>query len=248
MSDNTNLKATMNEFIAGINKIEGFDPTPFTVDFTDLNTKEVHKRLPVVIQVAWFRMKYPEGKIAIKVQANGEYFVATAKVYPSYKDSEEQYLAEATASRRYCADKPSVSPREWAQTAAVGIALRNAGFGLQFAMAGADMEDIATDELGVLGALPKVEEETEPTTSEANSLSQQEMSEPPRVELTYEEKLQKALNTPCPISKFNGKTLGEVLQLEAGAISWVAEKYKSNPEIQEAAQFICQHAMQEAIA
>jgi hypothetical protein len=68
------------------------------------------------------------------------------------------------------------------------------------------------------------------------------------VELTYEEKLQKALNTPCPISKFNGKTLGEVLQLEAGAISWVAEKYKSNPEIQEAAQFICQHAMQEAIA
>lgn len=247
MSENANLKSVMNEFIAGINKVEGFDPTPFTVDFTDLNTKETHKRLPVVIQIAWFRLKYPEGKIAIKVESHGEFFVATARIYPSYKDCEEQYLAEATASRRYCADKPSVSPREWAQTAAVGIALRNAGFGLQFAMAGADMEDVATDELGVLGILPKVEE-TEPIPSEVPSQSQQEMSEPPQVELTYEEKLQKALNTPCPISKFNGKTLGEVLQLEAGAISWVAEKYKSNPEIQEAAQFICQHAMQEAIA
>ena len=56
-------------------------------------------------------------------------------LYTSYKDPVEYYLAEATASRGVSADKPSVSPREWAQTAAVGIALRNAGFGLQFAMA-----------------------------------------------------------------------------------------------------------------
>ena len=248
MSENTNKKAAMNEFIVAINKIEGFDPTPFTVDFTDLNTKEVHKRLPVVIQVAWFRMKYPEGKIAIKVEPRGEYFIATARVYPSYKDSEEQYLAEATASRSYCADKPSVSPREWAQTAAVGIALRNAGFGLQFAMAGAEFEDIATDELGVTSMLPKVEEETEPVAETKNTQAEYFAPEPAQVEMTYEQKLQKAMNTLCPISKFNGKTLGEVLQLEAGAISWIAEKYNNNPEIKEAAQLICQHAMQEAIA
>ena len=45
------------------------------------------------------------------------------------------------------ASKPSVSPREWAQTAAVGIALRNAGFGLQFSAAGDDFADMAPDEL-----------------------------------------------------------------------------------------------------
>lgn len=139
--NNSNDKAAMLAKIEGINEVEGFDPTPFAVDYTDLETGEVRKRLPVMIQMAWFRMKYPEGRIAITVLPGKDCFVATAKVYPSYKDGAECYLAEATASRGYLADKPSVSPREWAQTAAVGIALRNAGFGLQFAMAGDEFED-----------------------------------------------------------------------------------------------------------
>jgi len=145
--NNSNDKAAMLAKIEGINEVEGFDPTPFAVDYTDLETGEVRKRLPVMIQMAWFRMKYPEGRIAITVSPGKDCFVATAKVYPSYKDGAECYLAEATASRGYLAGKPSVSPREWAQTAAVGIALRNAGFGLQFAMAGDEFEDTATDEL-----------------------------------------------------------------------------------------------------
>ena len=147
--NNSNDKAAMLAKIEGINKVDGFDPTPFAVDYTDLETGEVRKRLPVMIQMAWFRMKYPEGRIAITVSPGKDCFVATAKVYPSYKDGAECYLAEATASRGYLADKPSVSPREWAQTAAVGIALRNAGFGLQFAMAGDefDMEKVNAGEL-----------------------------------------------------------------------------------------------------
>ena len=60
----------------------------------------------------------------------------------------DQFLAEATASRGYLPDKPTVSPREWAQTAAVGIALRNAGFGLQFGAAGDSFDAPAVDELG----------------------------------------------------------------------------------------------------
>lgn len=68
------------------------------VDFTDLNSQETRKRLPVMIQIAWFRLKYPEGKIAVQVTQGKDCFVATAKVYPSYKDGDECYLAEATAS------------------------------------------------------------------------------------------------------------------------------------------------------
>lgn len=133
---NSNEKAAMLAKLAEINKVEGFDPTPFAVEYTDLITGEVRKRLPVMIQIALFRMKYPEGRIAIQVSSGKDCFVATARVYPSYKDAPECFLAEATASRGYDASKPSVSPREWAQTAAVGIALRNAGFGLQFAPPG----------------------------------------------------------------------------------------------------------------
>ena len=97
--NNSNDKAAMLAKIEGINKVDGFDPAPFAVDYTDLETGEVRKRLPVMIQMAWFRMKYPEGRIAITVSPGKDCFVATAKVYPSYKDGAECYLAEATASR-----------------------------------------------------------------------------------------------------------------------------------------------------
>ena len=65
--NNSNDKAAMLAKIEGINKVDGFDPTPFAVDYTDLETGEVRKRLPVMIQMAWFRMKYPEGRIAVTV-------------------------------------------------------------------------------------------------------------------------------------------------------------------------------------
>ena len=42
-----------------INRVEGFDPAAFAVEYTDMNTGEVRKRLPVMIQMAWFRLKYP---------------------------------------------------------------------------------------------------------------------------------------------------------------------------------------------
>lgn len=87
--NNSNDKQAMLGLIENINKVEGFDPTPFAVDFTDLNSQETRKRLPVMIQIAWFRLKYPEGKIAVQVTQGKDCFVATAKVYPSYKDGDE---------------------------------------------------------------------------------------------------------------------------------------------------------------
>lgn len=143
-------KAAMRAVISTINAVEGFDPEPFAVEYTDLESRETRKRLPVMIQMAWFRLKYPEGKITTKVTNGKDCFVATARIYPSYKDSDDCYLAE----------KPSVSPREWAQTAAVGIALRNAGFGLQFGMAGEDFPEVAPDELGLMEGSAGIQTET----------------------------------------------------------------------------------------
>lgn len=221
--NNSNDKAAMLAKIEGINKVDGFDPTPFAVDYTDLETGEVRKRLPVMIQMAWFRMKYPEGRIAITVSPGKDCFVATAKVYPSYKDGAECYLAEATASRGYLADKPSVSPREWAQTAAVGIALRNAGFGLQFAMAGDEFEDTATDELNGNGAQAggSTPHESYAVTPDSETEDEYtvEPTAPPQRELTFEEKVEQAMRVPCPITKYGGKTLGDVLQMDPKAIS-----------------------------
>ncbi len=134
--------------ISKINAVEGFDPTPLAVQYDDLNSGESRKKLPVMVQMAWFRLKYPEGRVAVSVSPGKDCFVATARVYHHFSDQPEQFLAEATASRGYLQDKPSVFPKEWAQTAAVGIALRNADFGLQFGAAGDVYDGPAVDELG----------------------------------------------------------------------------------------------------
>ena len=125
---NNNDKSAAVAMIAKINEVEGFDPAPLAVEYTDMNTEEKRLRLPVMAQVAWFRLKYPEGKFMLSVTPGKDCFIAAAKVYKNCMDPIDCYLSEATASRGYLPEKPTVSPREWAQTAALGIALRKARF------------------------------------------------------------------------------------------------------------------------
>lgn len=278
-------KAAMRAVIATINAVEGFDPEPFAVEYADLESGETRKRLPVMVQMAWFRLKYPEGKITTKVTNGRDCFVATARVYPSYKDSDDCYLAEATASRGYLAEKPSVSPREWAQTAAVGIALRNAGFGLQFGMAGEDFPEVAPDELGMredgvsipgenagTGAdapvpqpvpmQPQAGETQIPqnvTEMPASQMQQPAVpvsdtqqgavaQEPVRQEMTHEQRIQQAMSMPCPIKKYAGKTLGDLVVTDPKALNWIVNKFHDDKGTNEAARLICGYALGQASA
>lgn len=243
--NNSNDKNAMLVKLDTINKVEGFDPTPYAVEYTDLNTGEKRKRLPVMIQMAWFRLKYPEGRIATQVTPAKDCFVATARVYPNYKDDPDCYLAEASASRGYDASKPSVSPREWAQTAAVGIALRNAGFGLQFGAAGDDFEETAPDELSCDTTAPNA---ATPEVAPALESAPAPETVYEATELTPEQKLEQAMMTPCPITKFKGKTLGDLLTLDPNALNWVANKFTGGAEISAAAKTICENALQQATA
>ena len=240
--------------IEKINAVEEFDPTPLAVDYTDLKTGETMKRLPVMIQIAWFKLKYPESKIAVQVTKEKKYFVAKARIYANYKDPVDCYLSEASASRTYSEENPSVSPREWAQTAAIGIALRNAGFGLQFQIAGEVFDSITPNEFEQTPAKqndtqnsPVITESTALDTDSSQNLGKEESytAEEYTAELTDEEKLEKAYQTLCPITKYSGKTLAEVLTVDPHALVWVANKYKGNPEISEAAKLICEHALSE---
>ena len=214
-----------------INRVEGFDPAAFAVEYTDMNTGEVRKRLPVMIQMAWFRLKYPEGRIAVEVTPAKDCFVAKARVYPSYKDGPECYLAEATASRGPDPAHPSVSPREWAQTAAVGVALRNAGFGLLFGTAGEEVAEKAPEELG------------SPTKASAPAAVEEDYAVK---ELFPEERVKQAMLLPCPITKYTGRTLGDVLSMDPKAIHWIANKFTGNAEISAAAKLICEYAREQA--
>src|SRR5699024_6159889 len=168
------------------------------------------------------------GRIAVEVTPAKDCFVAKARVYPNYQDGPECYLAEATASRGPDPEHPSVSPREWAQTAAVGVALRNAGFGLQFGAAGEDYSQSSPEELTT---------ETPTSKPEEPAYKAEEPSS--------EEQLRQAMNTPCPIAKYKGKTLGDVLTLDPRAISWVANKFTGNSQISEAAKLLCDYALEQ---
>ena len=244
--NNSNEKTAMLAEIAKINAVEGFDPSVFAVDYTDLTTEEVRKRLPVMTQIAWFRMKYPEGKIAVSAVPNGDCFVATARIYPSYKSGENEFLAEATASRAPAADKPSVSAREWAQTAAIGVALRNAGFGLQFNIAGEDFSELAPDELGSSKTTPVASTDSAPEAVQEEEKTAAIVTEMPKREPTLEERYQEAIGLVCPLTKFAGRTLGDVANVEPGFIKWLAEKYTGDEKLKNAAKDICEYAKRQA--
>ena len=103
-TDNTQAKQAAMVALQKINAVEGFDPSALAVEYTDLNSaggKETRLRLPVMAQIGWFRLKYPEGRIAVSVTTGKDCFVATARVYPHYSAPVDQFLAEATASRGY---------------------------------------------------------------------------------------------------------------------------------------------------
>ena len=233
--------------ISTINAVEGFDPTPLAVDYTDLNTAETRKRLPVMAQVAWFRLKYPEGRFTLNVTAGKDCFVATARVYKNCMDPIDCYLSEATASRGYLSDKPTVSPREWAQTAALGIALRNAGFGLQFHAAGESFDEPAVNELGELITPPLAEGASEAPpivpVVESSEPAATHHNEPAAPEQPDEDPFEAALKMPCPISKHKGKTLGDMISIDPGAVTWVATKFTGDSALSAAAKLICEHAL-----
>lgn len=261
--NNSNEKVAALAKVSEINSVEGFDPMALAVEYTDLSTGEVRKKLPVMAQMAWFRLRYPTGRIAVQATPVKDHFVATARVYPDYRDPVDQYLAEGTASRGYQADKPTISPREWAQTAAVGIALRNAGFGLQFDIAGDEYENLVTNEFGdtptmdipasltpvnTVGdtELSKPENTTVQATTAADTNADEYTATETQEELSHEDRLNRAFQVLCPIDKFKGKTLSEVLGLDPKAIKWLATKFSGDAAIKAAAQLICEHALQQA--
>ena len=86
-----------------INAVEGFDPRPFAVDYTDLGTGQTRKRLPVMIQMAWFRLRYPEGKISVEVTQGA---ARTSPLSPRVSGRRRQLSASHCAMRASASSSP----------------------------------------------------------------------------------------------------------------------------------------------
>ncbi len=242
--NNSNEKQGSMDLIKKINEVKGFNPELFLEEYTDLKTGETRPYLPVLIRMAWCRMLYPESKFAVSVTPIKNGFSATARVYFSYKDPVDSYVSEASASRTYNADNAAAPLREWAQTAALGVALRNAGFGLQFSLAGDEFNSPGSNEW-TDGENSSADTEVTSDNDTAEAVEYVVEEAPPAKVLTPEEKYASASQVICPISKFAGKTLNEVLMMDPGAIKWLAEKYTGNEDVKAAAKFMLDYSLQQ---
>lgn len=61
-------------------------------------------------------------------------------------------------------------------------------------------------------------------------------------EESEEDELKKAFAVECPIKKYKGKTLGDVLTLDPRAIKWLATEYDQDASVRKAARTICEYA------
>lgn len=65
-------------------------------------------------------------------------------------------------------------------------------------------------------------------------------------ELSFEERYQNALKVICPLEKYKGKTLGELMGSDPKLINWLATKYSGEKKVIAAALTICEYAEKNA--
>lgn len=135
-----------NQAVAALNRVEGFEPLEFarTIKQED---QEDQLYLDVKYRKLWFRLAYPLGRIASTiVRFNENMALAEARIYLNHEDAPENYIANAF-SMKFRSEDPKFGDKflEMAETAAVGRALSDAGFGVQFADVGESNDPAQVD-------------------------------------------------------------------------------------------------------
>lgn len=146
MTANTAYMYDEVEEIRNLNKVEGFDPRRY-MRVIQQEGQAGKYYLDVAFRKLWFRLKYPEGKIVKKIlKLTDQVAIVEARVYLNRNDAEENFISNALAQKYMTADGQFGNKFvELAETAAVGRALSDAGFGLQFADKEDDMDPEVTD-------------------------------------------------------------------------------------------------------
>ena len=149
MNEMTMNSACMYDEVAEIrnlNKVEGFDPRKY-MRLIQNEGQAGKYYLDVAYRKLWFRLRYPEGKIVKKIlKLTEQVAIVEARVYLNRNDHEDNFISNALAQKYMTADGQFGNKFvELAETAAVGRALSDAGFGLQFADREGDIDPEVTE-------------------------------------------------------------------------------------------------------
>ena len=135
-----------SEAVAALNRVEGFNPMELARTLSK-EGQEDQLYLDVKYRKLWFRLVHPLGKIVSSIRSFTENMaIVEARIYLDKCDAEENYIANAF-SQRFRTNDPNFGDKflEMAETAAVGRALSDAGFGLQFADVGEENDPMQVD-------------------------------------------------------------------------------------------------------
>ncbi len=232
--------------INGLNKVEGFDPSAFLRKLIGENGEEQFY-LDVKYRKLWFRLMHPEGKITKRIiKLENNFAIIESKVYLHRNDPVDAYVSCAFAQRwRKDDDAYGLKYVETAETAAVGRALADAGFGIQFSEPGEDQDSSLVDAPvtipdGASAGIPDEadeelpEENFQPVAKEKkNSLKNNKIGKEMDESMSVEElvkvmSLNDAKNYVIPIGAYRGKTLGELCIEKPSALSWYIDSYNGN--------------------
>ncbi|MBR2037811.1 MAG: hypothetical protein IKA09_08815 [Lachnospiraceae bacterium] len=261
--------------IRDLNKVEGFDPRKYMRVISE-EGKTGKYYLDVAFRKLWFRLKHPEGKIVKQlVYRTDQMAIVEARVYLNRNDAEDNFIANAFA-HKYLTEDTQFGDKfvELAETAAVGRALADAGFGLQFADREGDMDPEVTDapfdagmvlgnqNMGSLGAGEATEESSNTPIPEAARPSVQKPSPQPMKPAPSPQTIQKdmpveqiySMLTPetaaavvIGIGFHKGKTLGQVAIEKPSSLEWYVSSY-GGPDnlLRAAAKYLMDTALQKA--
>ena len=261
-------EAIVNEMtaISELNRVDGFDPSKFMRKLTEVDENgqpSERMYLEVAYRKLWFRLKHPEGAIRKFIrEVNDQFAIMEARVYLDRRDPEESYIANAIVKRYFNSeDKLGDKYLEIAETAAVGRALADAGFGIQFTDSSENPESGVVDSpigvsygMGVNTITGEVMHTPQTPASAAasavpNGVSMaapmpQAQTTPaapvftptmPVEQILPQMTMQYALNYEVDCGVFKGKKLGQVAQEKPQSLEWYVNAYKGNNNILRAA-------------
>lgn len=265
-------EATVNEMTAinELNRVDGFNPAKFMrrLTETDENGQPSERMyLEVAYRKLWFLLKHPEGAIRKLIrEVNDQFAIMEARVYLDRRDPEESYIANAIVKRYFNPeDKLGDKYLEIAETAAVGRALADAGFGIQFTDSSENPESGVVDSpVGVplRHAANASQSQINPVTGEVTHSSQTPApaaanavpnsipavapvtpvpasprynTSTPVEQILPYMTLQDAISLVVDCGVFKGKTLGQVAQEKPQSLEWYVTSYRGNNNILRAA-------------